>query len=775
MESAPTEGAAEDDPSSPATERKGPTIQPTTLTWEIQYGEIESWLEDGIRITLLSGGAQISRPDVWIKAENIVGWYNEKAARERRKREGEDEEKNNNRVLRVEKVEFDEVYAEGFVRMKTRRELVTADRLYINFAASRGIIQNAEVRTRDFKTKLDVVLRARVVRQLDERTYRAEDGSITTCTYGEPHYVVGVKEVEFKRDKEGDQVLFTHIVPRLGGFPIFYWPFYFVRLDEGPPLRSVRFERSGRHGITVRTRWGFDLNRYERDESGEIIRDEDGIPKEKRWGRLTFDIDHFQRRGTACGPGLEYEWTDYEGSIETYYIRDRGPDEKNEYERRFLPLEDKDRGRVRLFHRHYLDSLVHGLRLDAEISYVSDRNLLEEFFEHEFEEDEEQESYLYLRYVRENMALTALQKLRTVDFQDQIEYTPSLGFTMIAQPLFPGTLYLTTFTRCDNVRNRYDDSLDLDSQRIWRVDRYAEIGQPFRLGVFNFTPFIGTRFTWFEEGVDARKNINRFVGSAGARLGTVLQRTFETRNETLGIHGLRHTALLEMRYTNNYECNRKPEKLFQFDTIDEVSTFEELSIEKRHRFETKDATGENPWEFMNISFEVEYYPDPARDTGRPRNQNFLKPFNWISNYPDEDGEYKRRNWSNVHVDLSVTPRGILSFSGNAEYNTYTGSIDASTVGVTATPRQEIRTSLYHRFLRGIADTVGTNLQWDITEIWGVEVDFQYNLSRGVIADQRYVLKRKLHDFVLEFMVHLDEGKDDTTYSVVLYPKALPKD
>ncbi|MDQ7779104.1 MAG: LPS assembly protein LptD [Planctomycetota bacterium] len=765
----PAEEAKGTEPTEPVT----PAPEAPPAFWEIRYQEIESWLEGDVRITHLTGGAQISQQDMWIRAENIIGWFDEKAAKERRER-GEEPPKEQS-LIGLDKVEFDEIYAEGFVRMKTETELVTSDGLYMNFRTSQGIMVNTLVRTKDAKRNLDVVLRAKTIRQLDARTFQAEEGSLTTCTFADPHYQIGVKSVEFKRGSgESGRASLTHIVPEAGGFPIFYWPMYFLRLGQGSPLRNFKFEKSGRYGVTVKTKWGFDLNRYRRDANGEIERDEDGAPKEKRWGRLLFDIDYFSMRGTGYGPGLEYEWEDYEGLIQTYYIRDRGPDDKDKFGRRFLPLEDRDRGRAKLYHRHYLDSLVQGLRMDMELSYVSDRNFLEEFFEREFKESKEQESYLYLRYVNGNKALTGLERLRMNDFQNQVEYSPAVAFTTIAEPLVGERLYYTTITEFDNVRNKYDDELDLDSERIWRFDTYNEFGYPISAKPVNFVPFLGARFTGFEDAVNSEGHIDRFIGSAGTRISTQLQRVYETNIAALGIFGIRHTALFEVRYTNNYECSQKPDELYLFDAVDQASAFEEVSFEERHRFETKDSNKENPIEFMNMGYEIEYYPDHVRDTDRMRAQNYMPPFNWINNYPDKDGEYKHRNWSNLNADLTVSPRGIFSFSGEAEYDTYTSDIDVSTVTITATPKPELRTSIYHRFLRGIADTIGTNIEWEMTEIWGLELDFQYDFMRGTISDQTYVLKRNLHDFMLEFSIDIDEGKDDTTYSMVLYPKAMPK-
>ena len=71
-----------------------------------------------------------------------------------------------------------------------------------------------------------------------------------------------------------------------------------------------------------------------------------------------------------------------------------------------------------------------------ELSYLSDRGFLEEFFESEFDNGKEQETLLHLKKQRANWAFTALAQTRLMDFTTATERLPDLGFFVVGQPLW---------------------------------------------------------------------------------------------------------------------------------------------------------------------------------------------------------------------------------------------------------------------------------------------------------------------------------------------------
>src|SRR5262249_5246837 len=140
--------------------------------------------------------------------------------------------------------------------------------------------------SKDLKVDFFAMAKQARISGLDTRRLVADDVSLTSCSYGVPHYHLTVDhatllageggEVETKKGKlsfspfgEEWNVDFDELVPEFSGIPIFYLP----GLSVGPwlmnfPLRTVRVGHSSRFGNFVYADFGSRIRL--KDESGKL-------------------------------------------------------------------------------------------------------------------------------------------------------------------------------------------------------------------------------------------------------------------------------------------------------------------------------------------------------------------------------------------------------------------------------------------------------------------------------------------------------------------------
>ncbi|MBI4834827.1 MAG: LPS-assembly protein LptD [Planctomycetes bacterium] len=705
-------------------------------------------------------------PDRTIKADYLIAW-----------RYGKAEEK--------AEFPFDEIYCEGNIHITMEKDTIHAERAYYNLKNGQGIIKNIEWRTvltdengNVSSNSLPLVIRAAEIIQTTPNVFKAYKASVTTCPHGKPHYDLFAWKVVFTKVGTDKTISLYHIIPRYEGIPFLYVPYMYKIIGNDPLIRSLRGERNTRFGFTTIVELGVNINKYKCDENGEPVKDKNGFYVPKRWGDLSLENDYYRKRGMAWKPELEYRWNNYYGKVGGFYIRDKGPDPDNDYDRQFLPMEEEKRWRVKVFNRHYNFLGISDLRYDVEYSGMSDRNVLLEYFEQEAREDKEQETYAYLRWTKENTGLTFLERPRINDFQTQTEYLPQIKaqvFKISKDVFLP--LYFSSFNELSNIRRRFDE-IDPRSNilRLIRFDSLNELSTSFGLRSVNFTPFASGRFTTYENGSLEEGYKDRFIGSQGIRTFSQFHRFFNTEAPKFGIDKIHHLLSLDIRYSNNMVVTSKPAELIQYDNTDKLDYFSEYYLEIRNRFETR--CEERYFQFMELGLAAEYYPRPGRDTVGEKSSNYLYPMNWITLSPENPTAtlpvFPKRHLSNINMDLTLTPRAIFSVNSDAEYNTYKKLIEVMNSTLNITPYPEWNLGFFHHYLRDQANTVGFSLSCSPIDKWWLKISEQYDFELNKFSAISYNLQRDLHEFLLEFGIVRDTGKDEFLFYVNISPKGLFK-
>ncbi|MBI5778593.1 MAG: LPS-assembly protein LptD [Planctomycetes bacterium] len=748
-------------PPAPAPKAEEPASQKPEPAAYVRYGQMEIRKQDGVQITVFTNKVELYQAGKILKADTLI-------SRNRTKFDGATHNKD---------IIFDEVYAEGNVKVISENDLMSADRFYYNFNNDTGILINLEIRTTakgHDGQELSAVIRANIAYQINKSTIVARNASVTSCPHGQPHYYFWAHQVTFIKDESGKQITINHLVPHIVGIPVFYIPYYKKTLGEDSIFRTARYSKSKSLGKSTDVKLGMNLTRYVRDEKGEIAKDRDGYYKTKLWGDLTLEEHVYEKRGLASEPKLEYGWDNYQGFVKSYYINDKGPDPSLKYSTllyktpaEMATVTYEERGRFQAFHRQDFSP---NLRGDVELYYLSDRYFLPEYFNKESKEEKPPESYAYLRYLRYNKALTLVGQPTMTTFQDKTEYQPSVKAYLMNEPVwfsgslpsiyYSGTLEFSTLSRTqDNLpeRNGYQAN---------RIDSFNELSAPMDVGFIKFTPFVSGRATGYSQNPQDADYTSRFIASEGARVFTQFSRAFDLKEKPLGISKPVHTVSLDIRYANHSAVNVPSSDLYYFDNADHYDELGEWFFEIRNRFKSEKNGVYN--EFLNVGLSIERYSKPI--TGLA--SNYLYPMSSLTIPPVENLDVPERKISDLNLDVLLTPAAPFSFRTVWQYNTNTHQGEVWYFNTTFVPYSTWTVSVFGNYILDRTDTYGLNLTCSPLEKWELSLSDQYDFRAGDFLNRRYGLKRDMHEFYLEFSLAIDKGKDEQSFNIILSPKGV---
>ncbi|MBI2900078.1 MAG: LPS assembly protein LptD [Planctomycetes bacterium] len=698
-------------PAFPQDEKRQPEL-------ECDYAEVVTEGEDRVFYLL---NPKLRKDDVEIRADHMILWVPKGGTT----------------------LHFRELYAEGNVSYRRGVRELRAERLYYDRAADLAFVLNLRGRGRDPKSGTPFQVSAAQAREIAKGKFEARDISVSMCDYGVPHFDVhlerGTIEGVNERRPDSDTDLFHYdswkfrgmnLAPRFFGVSLFTIPGFSVGSDQSDfPLRSLRVGHTSRFGATVMSQWGLTLRKGWIDAITPWGNDDEEDDHE-RWGEVRVDADWRQERGGATGLHARWEWDGYSGYLDSYYLHDLGRSDTG-FDENFDPLENPDRGRVRLFHRH---DFLPQWRYEVELSYLSDKDLLEEFWPDEFKEGKEQETVLYLRWKKDNLAAFAMERHRLNDFQTQIEAMPRLQLRWLDEPFLScitDRLLYTNSTELVNQRYRFGSGVPGDDERTWRFDTLHELSAPIDLTFVQIAPYASLRGTFFSTDL-AGEDAVRFIGSGGGRIRTDIHGVHDLRIEGIGLNRVRHILQLEARYASNFTADSV--EVFPYDATDAAAEFEEASFSVRNRFQTKllvDGKMQT-WEFLDLGLQIEYYPNPLRDTTAFNENNLAPPFHWIALAPP----FERRHWSNLHWDVSFRPRSILAVEGRGEVDLDASREEAREISLSLRPFAWLSVAVGQTYYRDITDAYTLGITWRPTEKWTLSIGGQYDVEADSFTKQR---------------------------------------
>lgn len=668
----------------------------------------------------------------------------------------------------VEGIErVDSVYLEGDVVLTSGDRMVRASRMYYDFASDKALILDAVIRAFEPKRDLPVYLRAEEIRQLSATEFSAKDARLSTSEFYTPHYHLGAGELTIVDLTPRDPLTtepaglisgsykVRDATVNLDGVPLVYWPFASGTLEDSESgLQSIRSGYSDDFGVEFQSRW----------ELFNIL----GLEKPVGFdGSLR--LDYFSERGPATGIDMDYETDNSFGLLRSYYVHDTGDDNLGGRLRDEDP-DTENRGRYTLRHRHYLPN---DWQLTFELSYISDKNFLEEWFEREFDQGKDQETLVYLKKQVDNWAFTAHLQYQILDFVTTTERLPEFAFRLIGESLGDFATFFSE-NRAGFVRFRGADrelfanllrgGREQDSGSVARGDTRQEIEIPFTVGDLRIVPFGSVRGTGYDDTPDGGGD-GRFFGAYGVRASMYAWKVLsDVRHELLDIDGLRHIIKADVVAWGAHS-NRDSNDFYEFDeNVDGIDEIDGVSVGVRQRFQTRRGGPDKrrTVDVLTLDLEMGLFNDAENDEFTNGFVSPTRPENSVS-----------RNYVNAAAVYRVNDSTNLSAEMNYDLNDGEMDIFSLTYAVERSPRLSYLVG--YRFIEEIdSNLLGAGVNYKISDKYTVAVREEFDIERGETAEFDVGVIRKFPRWFVGVTFALDEVEDDVGVSISAWPEGLPR-
>lgn len=672
-------------------------------------------------------------------------------------------------------------YFEGDVVITKGYRTIRADKVFYDFDNSTALVLDVVARTLIPERNLPIYVRAEELRQLDDRSYIAKNAKITTNSFYTPSYHIGATKIYFEdrtiRTPTGEQIGLVagsykmhNVTLNVGGVPLLYWPYLAGRFKEGESaLKSVSGFYDSDFGLSGRTSWRlFQLLGIE---------EPDGVD-------TTLRLDYYGKRGPAVGIDVDYEQDRYFGLLRSYYVYDTGEDNLGGDLRGEVKPPYRNRGRFLIRHKHFLPD---DWELNLELSYISDRHFLEEYFEDEWEEDKEQETVIYLKKLFGDIAFSILGKWRINDFLTQTEKLPDIAIDVLGRPLFDSRIIWYSENHIGAVRRRidkgfptelpyYDQSIwwllqptnyVTDSQVVFRTDMREEFQIPFDIGPLRVVPFAVIRASIWDDSIEGG-GLTRLFAMYGLSASMYQWKVYNNvKSRLLDLNMLRHIMKEDITIWASH-TNQPSWKLYAFDpgieTIDEIDG---VSVGWRHRFQTKrmSSVGWKSVDWLTVDLEAGFFNDKTEYAGQNRTRGttiFYRPELSVAS-----------NYISAKVDFQISSTSLLSYE--AIVDTDDGRMGRSYFGLQVSRIPQLIWSIGHEYIGLTESNLFTfTATYKLNKKYIFLVNEEFDIDRGENADLEVGFVRKMPGWYIAITAGFDETAGVDSVNFAIWPAGIPE-
>jgi len=469
-----------------------------------------------------------------------------------------------------------EVYMSGnvIVRMSPKatggqlvfEQTMRADQVYYDVTKSRAVALAAGLELASGKVPDGIHLTGKEVRRLDEENWEVLHGSVFSTklpadpglrfdstratlrqTPGTRENIFGIPYRNFEGEiVPGTEQILTarNTITRVNGVPVFYWPY--LRTDLNEPLGPLIGLGGGQDrifGTQIYTTW----------DMFKVLALQP--PPGMSW---KLHLDYLSDRGPAAGTDFYYRVTSLvdpirppgQGTVRLYGINDGGVDQIGGYRG---PPVDHPATRGRALWQHQQD-IIEGMYVQAQLSYLSDQNFLEQYYKQEFDYGPSQDTFAYLTYQQENLWSSALISPRLgQDWMTRSQWLPRVDGAMTGQSLADLFVYNARanagYARLSPATVNPLPVLTTDqADNTARVNLNQDISLPLDLGIMKVVPYGTLDLTYYSNDLQGN-DVGRIYGGGGVRGSMPFSRLYESASSDLfNVHGLYHKITLSSNY-----------------------------------------------------------------------------------------------------------------------------------------------------------------------------------------------------------------------------------
>jgi len=658
-----------------------------------------------------------------------------------------------------------DMFADGSVRLQRDSQTWVGEHLHYNYKT--GEMDGTEFRTG--KTPMFAEGRGFKGYHANDQTnsiYTATNGFITTDDYSRPLQKIRAKQIRIvpgKYFEARDATVYVGVVP------VFYTPYYRRSLEKSqntfdfvPGYRSL-------FGPYLLSSYNWFLNQ---ELNGAV------------------HADWREKRGFGAGPDFNYNLGPYgEGSIKYYYTHDQQPG-LDPFSG--LPI-TSDRQRA---YFSYDATLQTNLTVKSQVAYQSDPYIVRDFFESQYKQDIQPNTFVDADKVWPNWSLDALAQPRVNVFDETVERLPEIKLSGFRQQIFDTPLYYESASSVGYFRHLFSNTNMAQTNLIppfipplipppgsfsaTRADTFHQITLPETFfGWLNVTPRVGGRFTYYSSatgpGAPTTNNNSedREVFNTGAEISFKASRVWEgAHSELWDVDGLRHIFEPSLNYVYIPRPNVLPSQIPQFDyeltnslrllpidfpdynAIDSINAENTIRFGLNNRLQTK-RNGEID-ELADWAVYMDWHLRPRSD---------------------------QTTFSDIYSSFMLKPRTWLIFNSDTRYSIEQGNFNLAQNRLTFQPNNTWSWTVGNFFLRsnpsfGVGNDLFTSLFfYRFNENWGTRIMHYFDAKTGTLQEQDYSIYRDLRSWTAAITFRaLDSQSTGHDYGVAVTfsLKAFPK-
>lgn len=635
-------------------------------------------------------------------------------------------------------------------------------------------------------------------------TTEVEGAVLTTCDYlesGHAHYTVEAKKVTIQADGyfKAEDVVF-----KIGDTPFFWLPVLWTKDSSGIDVDIKGGYRSS-FGAFVKLSKPMQINENVTTE---------------------WLVDFYTKRGFGFGNETDVNTTNTRTNLFVYGINDWDAPETDEivavptppnppgvilatddkkYNKRFEKVEK----RYRLKLSHHTD-ITPEWAIDARVDKLSDIDMLEDWFEKEYDNIFQPASEVSVNYLSEKIHLSLNVRPQINDFYSVVEKLPELRADFLRTEIADsGVFYQGDVTVADMKmswrevdRNRPNYMTDLENYDALRFDTMHSFYMPINYDNWlTIIPRAGVRATYYSKSSenevsidDLNKNFDvadpdnvtgeeivnnyddlggdlwRFTGEVGLEMSFKKYKTWQNyNNETLRLDGMRHIIEPYLNITSIIKPNTDKDNIYFFDEKDRVDELNFVRVGLKQRFQTR--RNRKIYTFASIENYADFHA-----TTRDNIQHLGDFATMLKVNPDDDLTI----WTRLMIgmdgfDLNEWELGT-SFG---DYNTlktsisylYRGDFQAAPVYSMNSYLSDYSSNSYFERYYDRSHSVRVDFDFPINEKTRGRIGFLVDLEQQDLVKHYYELQRDMHCWVGALRLGVDDG--DFEAMIMFHLKALP--
>jgi hypothetical protein len=362
-----------------------------------------------------------------------------------------------------------------------------------------------------------------------------------------------------------------NVVFELEDVPFFYLPYISTNVQEPlGPLQDFNFGYNHLFGIQL----GLTLNVY------ELL----GLQPRPNT-RWQLNLDYLSYRGPGVGTVYDYHGTElfgvpakYTGQFKGFGMSDRNFDILGALRpiNNFEPTNFRGWG----LWTNAVEDMPYGFSFLSQVSGLSDRNFLEQYYKRVFDLNPNQATFLFLKEQQDNWAWSALVEPRIRNWVTETQSLPRLDGWLIGQDLFERLTYNTHVnleyvrlaTSTDNLPPV--SSTDVPTNTA-RASWMQELLLPVYAGPIKFLPYARLETTGYSSDINGDA-IGRVWGAGGVRASIPFTHLYrDVQSELWNLNGLNHKIVASVNYA--YASTNEPFTTFaQLDRLNDDATDQAL-------------------------------------------------------------------------------------------------------------------------------------------------------------------------------------------------------